>query len=162
PLTSFVAMSLIGAAEANHPVVKKGIEFLVRSARSDGSWPIDTNLATWVTTLSVNAMANDPAFSLPKDQKNLLVRWLLGQQYRVEHPYTHAAPGAWAWTDLSGGVPDADDTPGALIALHHLASNDAPVREAAAAGIRWLLDLQNRDGGIPTFCRGWGALPFDR
>ncbi len=22
--------------------------------------------------------------------------------------------------------------------------------------------LQNRDGGIPTFCRGWGALPFDR
>jgi squalene-hopene/tetraprenyl-beta-curcumene cyclase len=28
--------------------------------------------------------------------------------------------------------------------------------------VRWLLDLQNRDGGIPTFCRGWGALPFDR
>jgi squalene-hopene/tetraprenyl-beta-curcumene cyclase len=25
-----------------------------------------------------------------------------------------------------------------------------------------LLDLQNSDGGIPTFCRGWGALPFDR
>jgi squalene-hopene/tetraprenyl-beta-curcumene cyclase len=24
------------------------------------------------------------------------------------------------------------------------------------------LQLQNRDGGIPTFCRGWGALPFDR
>jgi squalene-hopene/tetraprenyl-beta-curcumene cyclase len=22
--------------------------------------------------------------------------------------------------------------------------------------------LQNFDGGIPTFCRGWGALPFDR
>jgi squalene-hopene/tetraprenyl-beta-curcumene cyclase len=22
--------------------------------------------------------------------------------------------------------------------------------------------LQNRDGGIPTFCRGWGALPIDR
>ena len=28
--------------------------------------------------------------------------------------------------------------------------------------MRWLLDLQNRDGGIPTFCRGWGTLPFDR
>jgi squalene-hopene/tetraprenyl-beta-curcumene cyclase len=22
--------------------------------------------------------------------------------------------------------------------------------------------VQNRDGGIPTFCRGWGALPFDQ
>jgi squalene-hopene/tetraprenyl-beta-curcumene cyclase len=29
-------------------------------------------------------------------------------------------------------------------------------------GIGWLLDLQNRDGGIPTFCRGWLNLPFDR
>ena len=35
-------------------------------------------------------------------------------------------------------------------------------RDAAERGIVWLLDLQNRDGGMPTFCRGWGALPFDR
>ena len=32
----------------------------------------------------------------------------------------------------------------------------------AIAGIKWLLDLQNRDGGIPTFCQGWGMLPFDK
>ena len=25
-----------------------------------------------------------------------------------------------------------------------------------------MIDLQNRDGGMPTFCRGWGKLPFDR
>ncbi|MEO2196318.1 MAG: prenyltransferase/squalene oxidase repeat-containing protein, partial [bacterium] len=30
------------------------------------------------------------------------------------------------------------------------------------AGAGWLIDLQNRDGGIPTFCRGWGTLPFDQ
>ena len=30
------------------------------------------------------------------------------------------------------------------------------------AGIRWLLALQNRDGGMPTFCQGWGMLPFDQ
>ena len=33
---------------------------------------------------------------------------------------------------------------------------------AARAGVQWLLQLQNRDGGWPTFCRGWGKLPFDR
>ena len=33
---------------------------------------------------------------------------------------------------------------------------------AARAGLGWLLDLQNHDGGWPTFCRGWGHLPFDR
>src|SRR5207248_1112089 len=29
-------------------------------------------------------------------------------------------------------------------------------------GSHWLERLQNRDGGWPTFCRGWGSLPFDR
>ena len=29
-------------------------------------------------------------------------------------------------------------------------------------GRRWMNDLRNRDGGQPTFCRGWGTLPFDR
>ncbi len=30
------------------------------------------------------------------------------------------------------------------------------------SGLDWLSRLQNRDGGIPTFCRGWGRLPFDK
>src|SRR5690606_25599498 len=34
--------------------------------------------------------------------------------------------------------------------------------DAVRRGVTWLLDLQNRDGGWPTFCRGWGKLPFDR
>jgi squalene-hopene/tetraprenyl-beta-curcumene cyclase len=39
---------------------------------------------------------------------------------------------------------------------------DVETQRAGELGVQWLLDLQNRDGGIPTFCRGWGALPFDR
>jgi squalene-hopene/tetraprenyl-beta-curcumene cyclase len=155
PLTSFVVMSLIGAGLADHPVVHRGIEFLVRSARPDGSWPIDTNLATWVTTLAVNALAIDPDFHeiLPEPERLKIRDWLLGQQYTTEHPYTLANP---------GGVPDADDTPGALLALKNLRLIDDRTKRAADLGVRWLLDLQNRDGGIPTFCRGWGKLPFDR
>jgi hypothetical protein len=34
--------------------------------------------------------------------------------------------------------------------------------ERLLEGLRWLESLQNRDGGWPTFCRGWGKLPFDR
>src|SRR4029077_15266961 len=79
---------------------------------------------------------------------------------------THAAPGGWAWTNLPGGVPDADDTAGALLALRLLGIPDGEPRKdvlgAALAVTTWLLDIQNRDGGIPTFCRGWGALAFDR
>lgn len=161
PLTSFVTMALASMGNASHLVAQRGAEFLTASVRADGSWPIDTTLATWTTTLAIKALAHQPG-ALSPDQNGRLREWLLGQQWREEHPYTHAAPGGWAWTDLPGGVPDADDTPGALLALKHLGTDDASNRTAAFAGIRWLRDLQNRDGGIPTFCRGWGALPFDR
>jgi squalene-hopene/tetraprenyl-beta-curcumene cyclase len=158
PLTSFVTMSLAAMGVLDHPVTKRAVDFLKNSARPDGSWPIDTNLGTWVTTLSINA-----GVELPDRESARITEWLLNQQYRAEHPYTHAAPGGWAWTNLPGGVPDADDTAGALLALRALAAQPgARTLRAASAGIVWLLDLQNRDGGIPTFCRGWGTLPFDR
>lgn len=176
PLTSFVAMGLAGAGEANHPVVDLGLEFLEGSVRPDGSWPIDIDLATWVTTLSIQALAaGKPSRALTAGRRSQLWQWLMGQQHREVHPFTGAAPGGWAWTDLPGGVPDADDTAGALLALRALMSAEtahtAPLTQAeeteqtlaaAEAGLGWLLDLQNRDGGIPTFCRGWGKLPFDR
>jgi squalene-hopene/tetraprenyl-beta-curcumene cyclase len=172
PLTGFVLMSLSalhGAGASCGPAaapsksaeqtIARAVAFLRNTVRPDGAWPIDTNLATWVTTLSVNALPDD---ALDGPERAGLRDWLLDCQYQREHPYTQAAPGGWAWTDLTGGVPDADDTPGALRALARLAPNDSRCIAAAAAGCRWLLDLQNRDGGMPTFCRGWGSLPFDR
>jgi squalene-hopene/tetraprenyl-beta-curcumene cyclase len=155
PLTSFVVMSLAAAGRAEHAVAHRGVEFLVASARADGSWPIDTNLATWLTTQALDALEpSDLADAAP------LRDWLVAQQHRDPHVYTDSPPGGWAWTDLSGGVPDADDTSGALLALLRLGvpRSDASIRAAA----RWLVGLQNRDGGWPTFCRGWGKLPFDR
>jgi squalene-hopene/tetraprenyl-beta-curcumene cyclase len=163
PLTSFVAMSLAGAGLGEHPVARRCVDFLLRTVRSDGSWPIDTNLATWLTSLSVASL--DAAGRLDRlcDEDRRRTRdWLLAQQYRTTHPYTGAAPGGWAWTDLPGGVPDADDTAGALLAIRRLGPVDEPARAAAASGVGWLMALQNRDGGVPTFCRGWGRLPFDR
>lgn len=162
PLTSFVTMALAGAGQLDHPCLPLAVEFLRHSMRKDGSWPIDTNLATWGTTLSMRALPHSAS------SPSALRPWLLSQQYRETHPFTNAPPGGWAWTDLPGGVPDADDTSSALIALKTIAACDPELRHSSfvtrhiAAGVTWLLDLQNRDGGIPTFCRGWGALPFDR
>jgi squalene-hopene/tetraprenyl-beta-curcumene cyclase len=158
PLTAFVAMALASSGNSLHPVAVKGCEFLEASVRPDGSWPIDTNLSTWVTTLAVNALAAGNAVDSLGPQEPLR-QWLVSQQYRERHPFTGAAPGGWAWTPLPGGVPDADDTPGALIALRNLG---APPGDWLRLGFGWLAGLQNRDGGMPTFCRGWGTLPFDR
>ncbi|QIF05059.1 squalene--hopene cyclase [Roseimicrobium sp. ORNL1] len=174
PLTSFVTMALASSGDKDHPCVPAAVEFLLKSEREDGSWPIDTNLATWGTTLATKALlGGEQENEQEQEQERAALRkelrpvreWLLKQQYREVHPFTNAAPGGWAWTDLPGGVPDADDTSGALVALAYLCSTEEERREAlpaAEAGITWLLDLQNRDGGMPTFCRGWGTLPFDR
>jgi squalene-hopene/tetraprenyl-beta-curcumene cyclase len=172
PLTSFVCMGLLNSGCRDHPVVENGTRFLVESFRDEGqgtgTWPIDTNLATWVTTLSINALCTDPGYEI-NELDPALLRWLLDCQYKTIHPFTGAAPGGWGWSDLSGAVPDADDTPGALLALKNyrkrVALDDSIVSQidtAAENGVQWLLGLQNRDGGWPTFCRGWGRLPFDR
>ena len=164
PLTSFVTMALASSGQAEHSVVTRALKFLQASVREDGSWPIDTNLATWGTTLAIKSL--DDPLALGVDDRQRLLNWLLSQQYRVRHAYTDAPPGGWAWTDLPGGVPDADDTSGALLAIHRLrgkeALESAKVVDSATAAVHWLLNLQNGDGGIPTFCKGWGALPFDR
>ena len=92
--------------------------------------------------------------------------WLADQQQKGVHAFTSSPAGGWGWTHLAGGVPDADDTSAALLALRGAMSAGEGDRErwiaAGASGVQWLLGLQNKDGGWPTFCRGWGKLPFDR
>ncbi len=165
PLTSFVVMSLASIGQATSDVALRGVQFLVDSVREDGSWPIDTNLATWNTSLALKALDNGG-----EDLSQLdCLDWLLGCQHQGRHPFTGASPGGWGWSDLSGAVPDGDDTPGALLAIAAWRrgrdcddSTCQRIDRSAAAGLQWILSLQNRDGGWPTFCRGWGKLPFDR
>jgi squalene-hopene/tetraprenyl-beta-curcumene cyclase len=157
PLTGFVVMSLVAAGEIHHPVVRNGVGFLVSGMRNDGSWPIDTNLNLWLTSLAVKALETSPALDEPMRAE--LVSVYQCRQHQDIHPFTRAAPGGWSWTTLPGGVPDADDTAAALNALAML---QQPFSPTVAAGLTWLLEITNRDGGIPTFCKGWGHLPFDR
>ena len=152
PLTSFVAMSLAAAGRAEHPVVTSAVAFLTRLARDDGSWPIDSNLSVWLTTLAANALAAEPR-PLGDDvaATDATLEWVAAQQHSRVHAFTGAAPGGWGWTHLAGGVPDADDTAGALLALSRPGGQWG--LRTAQEGVRWLLALQNRDGGWPTFCR---------
>ncbi|MCL5104786.1 MAG: squalene--hopene cyclase [Armatimonadetes bacterium] len=155
PLTSFVAMSLAPIYGADHLVVSRCLGFIRQSQQVDGSWSIDTNLSVWLTTGAISALAE--AGWLDEIDTERTRKWLVERQFSATHPFTGAAPGAWGWTHLPGSVPDADDTSGAVLACLRFGE-----RDAACAGVRWLLDLRNTDGGWPTFCRGWGRLPFDR
>ena len=154
PLTAFVTMCMCGAGYRDHIATQQGAKFLTNTARKDGVWPIDTDLACWVTSLSIKALDND----IP--DRELLTNEVKKNAFKYKHPFTGAAPGGWGWSDLPGAAPDADDTAGNLIALHILTHGN--YCQEAENGVKWLLGLQNSDGGMPTFCKGWGKLPFDR
>lgn len=161
PLTAFVVLSLIHAGYNNHEVVKKGIAFLVDSQRVNGDWPIDVDLSTWVTTLAIKSLRGQFFNVFSTQEKSVLVSHLKSVQNKNTHPFNGTKSGGWGWTNFSGSVPDCDDTPGAIIALLSL-ELPVKVKLEVMAGVQWLLQLQNKDGGFPTFSKGWGKLPFDR
>ncbi|MCG6185860.1 prenyltransferase/squalene oxidase repeat-containing protein [Maribellus maritimus] len=161
PLTAFVALSLINSGFAETEVVKKGIQFLKRTQREDGGWPIDVDLSTWVTSLSVKAYRENLNGFLTTDQQDKIAdHFKLIQNIRV-HSFNGTGPGGWGWTNFSGSVPDGDDTPGVILALLKLQPKEM-VKNEVLAGAKWLKELRNNDGGFPTFSRGWGKLPFDQ
>jgi squalene-hopene/tetraprenyl-beta-curcumene cyclase len=158
PLTAFVIHSLALSGFKDSVIVKKGLHFILKGQRSDGSWPVDSNLSVWVTCLAVQALLHTSLYNKKRFEKT--ARWLMNQQIKVYTPYTSAEAGGWSWTHLHGGVPDGDDTANALLTLKSLGIKNS--EDTIKNGVNWLIKLQNRDGGWPTFCKGFGKLLFDR
>jgi squalene-hopene/tetraprenyl-beta-curcumene cyclase len=161
PLTGFVSMCLVSSGIDEHPVIEKGIGFLLDQQRPDGSWPIDTDLSTWVSTLAIKALGPDLTKFLPENKIQKNREHLLHHQYREKHSFNGALAGGWGWTNYPGSVPDVDDTCGAILSLLNTYKGSAEENLSLVRGCKWLLAQQNNDGGFPTFCRGWGKLPFD-
>lgn len=158
PITSFVASSLAHLGKRDHVVVRKAIEFLIKSQRKDGSWPIDENLSVWNTAIALQTLASC-GINLTRQEFENTRNWYI-QQQRGRNIYTESPPGGFPWTHLSGGVPDGDDTGMSLVVLRlfGFSLQDSQIEKA----IYWCQKIQNRNGGWPTFCKGWGKLPFDR
>jgi len=111
----------------------------------------------WDTALTLNALAeagvpgNDPAIQQA-------VRWLLQREVRrpgdwsVANP--HLEPGGWFFEYHNGFYPDTDDTAMVLMALARTGqAGRSEVWPAVERGLRWLVGMQNRDGGWAAFDR---------
>jgi squalene-hopene/tetraprenyl-beta-curcumene cyclase len=161
PLTAFVALSLINSGFEDTEVVKKGIQFLKKTQRDDGGWPIDVDLSTWVTSLAVKSYRENLNEYFSENERGKITSHLKSIQNKQIHSFNGTGPGGWGWTNFSGSVPDGDDTPGVILALLKLQPKKQVKNEVLAA-TKWLYELQNSDGGFPTFSKGWGKLPFDQ
>jgi len=155
PWTGFVVMGLASTGRVDHPVARRGLGFLFDTVRGDASWSNETSLSVWNTALSINALA-----SASGDVGALgCLDWLLNCQRSEVDPFGETPPGGWSCNEARGSMPDVDDTSAALLALSVLLKSGAGahrsrIEAAAAAGIKWLVAVQNNDGGWPTFCRG--------
>ena len=154
-LTSIVALSLIETP--GQAIAARAAAYVEQSQRTDGSWPIDRDLETFDSALTVLALATlGAAFDHPADQA--LHAWLRATQFQDVCFPTGAKPGGWAWAQ-PGGWPDMDDTSAAIRALLRL--GDPPDQPSIQRGVAFMRWMQNRDGSWSTFVKN-SRMPFDR
>jgi squalene-hopene/tetraprenyl-beta-curcumene cyclase len=111
----------------------------------------------WDTALSLNALA-EAGLSEDHPAVARAVRWLLAREVRGPGDWSLGNPGlepaGWFFEYRNPFYPDTDDTAMVLMALARTGAADTPAaREAAERGLRWLLAMQNRDGGWAAFDR---------
>ena len=69
----------------------------------------------------------------------------------ADHCAPHTAGGGWFFEYENGWYPDCDDT--AMVAMALLRTGGAAATAAAERGVRWILAMQNDDGGWAAFDR---------
>jgi squalene-hopene/tetraprenyl-beta-curcumene cyclase len=180
PITAFVIMSIGSIGCQDHSIVRRGIEFLLSAVRADSSWSISPNLAVTNTALAINCLTAPPAtahnwqlgaIEHNNDHDDSLISercldWLIGCQRREPNSVTEVPEGGWSVSDSIGSLPNTVATSQVLSVLARLHRNiESAQREridrVVGRGIAWLLNLQNENGGWPTFYRGEAFLQFD-
>jgi squalene-hopene/tetraprenyl-beta-curcumene cyclase len=111
----------------------------------------------WDTALVLNALA-DAGLTGEHPAVARAARWLLGREVRRPGDWSETnpglEPGGWFFEYRNGFYPDTDDTAMVLMALAKTGvAGTAAGRPAAERALRWLLAMQNRDGGWAAFDR---------
>lgn len=119
----------------------------------------------WDTALTINALslANQACLTDDGPSKYAIhrgVRWLMQREVRERGDWSRAnpqlEPGGWFFEYRNQFYPDTDDTAMVLMGLARSGqawNNEGRRIPAVERGLRWLLGLQNRDGGWAAFDR---------
>ncbi|MBH8597625.1 MULTISPECIES: prenyltransferase/squalene oxidase repeat-containing protein [unclassified Thermoactinomyces] len=138
-----------------HPVIQKAMNGLAQFAfpLGDGTHLQETTSTVWDTSLILHVLQEaGVGISHPAIKRGL--HYLKSRQqtspgdWSIKNPY--AAPGGWGFSDLNTINPDVDDTSSSLSALAP-SVRSGRYRTEWDRGVRWLISMQNNDGGWPAF-----------
>jgi squalene-hopene/tetraprenyl-beta-curcumene cyclase len=112
----------------------------------------------WDTALALNALADADVTTESDASLRPAVDWLLEREVRRRGDWSvlnpHLEPGGWFFEYRNAFYLDTDDTAMVLMALARTGAANAPTaRPAVERALRWLLGMQNRDGGWAAFDR---------
>lgn len=108
----------------------------------------------WDTGLAMHALA-EAGLEADSDAARRGIAWLLEKECRVAADWQEncppVEPSGWFFEYSNPHYPDVDDTAIVLACLSRLGGHAA--QEAKNRGIKWLLNMQNVDGGWAAFDR---------
>ncbi|MDQ0338851.1 sporulenol synthase [Caldalkalibacillus uzonensis] len=139
----------------DNPVITKavqGLKTLVCSA-AQGHHLQNSTSTVWDTALISHALQT-AGLSVSHPAVHKANHYILTRQHdqygdwALKNP--HVPPGGWGFSDINTINPDVDDTTAALRAIDGETEEEGFL-EAWNRGLRWLLSMQNDDGGWPAF-----------
>ncbi len=142
----------------DHPVTAQQIEELGRFEIEDADTirmqPCLSPL--WDTAIAAYALTETDRKC--GDALERAAKWMLNKQITGPGDWQiknrDAAPGGWAFEFRNDFYPDVDDTAFVLMALRNIDFSDRHRKdEAIELGMKWMVSMQNRDGGWAAFDR---------
>jgi squalene-hopene/tetraprenyl-beta-curcumene cyclase len=138
--TAFIVMCLSSMGDQESAIVRRGVEFLLSSVRSDASWSLVANLSTTNSALAMEGLFADRAQTLEAARQKL------------HDSSLHSTP----WQDTATTRDTAVDSHVSHAHTHHVADELA---DAGRQCVEWILNTQRTSSSLLTNAPvgGWGA-----
>jgi squalene-hopene/tetraprenyl-beta-curcumene cyclase len=152
---AIMALDVLGYPE-DHPLRREAVRqfeaLMVNDGRRFFFQPCFSPV--WDTAIAVFALAQSGA--APRESLRRSADWLLSKEVRrkgdwsVKRPNTE--PSGWYFEFANEFNPDIDDSAMVMLALADTqASDPAAQRACHARAVKWILDMQSKDGGWAAF-----------